>query len=262
MVESLPLPIPQVDARLLTVRIDGVTNGTEQVWQSLARVSPERFAENESTLSPLTIARTGGPNAGAFCDPFLLPEFCSVQSALYQALNASHDTRLTAGWRIRCHGDLHLGKLLISGRTILLPSFEGDRSRPVSERRIKFSPLRDIASLIRSLDYVAGVIRLDLLDAPGQNPLAVRSADAAALEAPALAWYDRLGYECWTAYNEAVAPAQLLPAVASARQLALALELLDRTLREATFDVSLRSQRALISLAALLRLIAHFETLA
>jgi len=181
------------------------------------------------------------------------------QASLYKCLRLAMDSSLAAGRRIRCHGDFHLGKLLVSGRTVLLPSFEGDVSRPLSERRIKHSPLRDVASLIRSLDYVGGVIRLDLLDAPGQTPLIVRSRDSATLEPFAAAWYDRLGYECWNAYCETAGVGELLPDSASARNLALSMELLDRTLREAYHDISLRSNRALISLSALLRLLNQLE---
>jgi maltose alpha-D-glucosyltransferase/alpha-amylase len=55
--------------------------------------------------------------------------------------------------RTRFHGDYHLGQALWTGRDFVIIDFEGEPARPVSARRIKRSPLRDTASMIRSFDY-------------------------------------------------------------------------------------------------------------
>ena len=58
-------------------------------------------------------------------------------------------------WRIRIHGDLHLGQLLWTGRDFVFLDFEGDATKPISERRIKRSPLRDVARMLRSFHHAA-----------------------------------------------------------------------------------------------------------
>jgi maltose alpha-D-glucosyltransferase/alpha-amylase len=55
--------------------------------------------------------------------------------------------------RTRFHGDYHLGQALWTGKDFVIIDFEGEPARPISARRIKRSPLRDTASMIRSFDY-------------------------------------------------------------------------------------------------------------
>lgn len=54
----------------------------------------------------------------------------------------------------RIHADYHLGQVLISPDGYRIVDFEGDPLRTIEERRVLDSPLRDVASMLRSLDHV------------------------------------------------------------------------------------------------------------
>jgi maltose alpha-D-glucosyltransferase / alpha-amylase len=77
-----------------------------------------------------------------------------MEGAVVECYRLAFEGRLSAQ-RIRIHGDCHLGQVLWTGKDFVFIDFEGDPLVAMSERRIKRSPLRDVACLVRSFHYSA-----------------------------------------------------------------------------------------------------------
>src|SRR4029077_18697770 len=82
----------------------------------------------------------------------LADQLLALQSTLPDRLKALLPKKAD-GFNIRHHGDFHLGQMLIVKDDIFIVDFDGDPRRPIAERRRKAPAARDVASLIRSIDY-------------------------------------------------------------------------------------------------------------
>ncbi|MDP8958642.1 MAG: maltose alpha-D-glucosyltransferase [Actinomycetota bacterium] len=76
------------------------------------------------------------------------------EGEVLRRFQAVHEEKIDTT-RIRCHGDYHLGQVLHTGKDFVIIDFEGEPARPLSERRLKRSPLRDVAGMLRSFHYAA-----------------------------------------------------------------------------------------------------------
>src|SRR5665811_54955 len=146
------------------------------------------------------------------------------------------------GSRIRLHGDFRLDEVHIVDGDFIIEDFSGDHSRPLSERRLRRSPLRDVADMLRSIDYVA------LSAVIGGTPE----------ERSWAAWWSRLvGSEFLRSYLVEMEDSPLLPDSPEAIHVLLNAFAMSRALRELHWELANRSDWVRVPLAGLRRMLGQ-----
>jgi trehalose synthase-fused probable maltokinase len=175
----------------------------------------------------------------------LLAERSTIDEAIERVLTARD-----LGKRIRTHSDFHLGQVLEVDGDVFFIDFEGEPARPIAERRIPQSPLRDVAGMLRSLGYAAHAGLKTFLDA---NP------DAGAVLEPWITGWEVHAATIYAhAYVKHLGDSGLLPHGEDRRLLLRAL-LLDKAFYELSYELNNRPDWADIPLDGLLRLLRQTQ---
>ncbi len=144
------------------------------------------------------------------------------------------DRKITA-MRVRVHGDYHLGQVLFTGKDFVIIDFEGEPAHSLSARRIKRSPLRDVAGMLRSFHYAANA---PLIGKTGMG--LYRTDEAARVEPWAQCWSIWVSVVFLKAYLEASAEASFLPRSRDELSALLQLYLLEKSVYELGYELNNR----------------------
>ena len=174
-------------------------------------------------------------------------EVLAGEATLLEQARSILNRKITAQ-RMRTHGDYHLAQLLFTGRDFVVIDFEGEWMRPLSDRRRKRSPLRDVASMLRSFDYATQ----SALTEGGLRP-----EDAARLGPWARLWELWVSVEFLRSYLTEAAGALFLPANHDDLSLLLDFHLLKRTVNELRYELAAGSARTRVPLLALRQMLAR-----
>jgi maltose alpha-D-glucosyltransferase / alpha-amylase len=168
------------------------------------------------------------------------------QDTLQERFISLRDTRIS-GMRIRHHGDYHLGNVLYTGSDFIITNFDGDYTRPMSERRIKRSPIKDVACMVRSLHYVSHAVLFNHV------PGIVTTQDADwRLERWAKAWYQWVGALFLRGYFDTAGAAGCLPKTQAEVKALLDAYTLEKGLIEVEYELEHRPDWVRIPLHGIL----------
>lgn len=172
-----------------------------------------------------------------------------LEPAIIQCCRALCDQPLSAS-RLRLHGDCRLGQVLWTGKDFVFIDFEGDSFMPISERRLKHSPLRDVATMLRSFHFAAAV-GLDQHVERGS----ILPENMLRFQSWLRYWNLWVSVAYLKAYFQAIGGARILPENEEALRVMLRAFLLDRTLHELACELRGGGGRLEIPLSGILFLL-------
>jgi maltose alpha-D-glucosyltransferase/alpha-amylase len=171
------------------------------------------------------------------------------EGQILQAVQAIVGTRLE-GSRIRIHGDYHLGQVLYTGNDFVIIDFEGEPARSLGERRIKRSPLRDVAGMLRSFDYAAHTALFSLVERG-----VLVEEEASRLLPWARFWSQWVSSNFLRAYLPPISSAGLIPRDRDEIERVLRVLLLDKALYELGYELNNRPGWARVPIRGILDLL-------
>ncbi len=152
--------------------------------------------------------------------------------------------------RIRVHGDFHLGQVLYTGDDFIIIDFEGEPARWPAERRVKISPLKDVAGMIRSFHYAARTV---FNEQKGRDTGTDEENEC--LHLWCHRWYDQVSKVFLDTYRETMRETGLLPEDPDECKLLLDAFLLEKALYELGYELNNRPDWVGIPLQGILDLL-------
>jgi maltose alpha-D-glucosyltransferase / alpha-amylase len=173
----------------------------------------------------------------------------TLADRLGELLPASLDTV-----KIRHHGDFHLGQMLIVKDDVFIIDFEGEPRRSIEERRRKAPAARDVAGLIRSIDYSAtAALERALQSAPDENSKLARALDK---------WREHSVAAFLAAYRRSLGDAKLWPRAVDDADRLLDFFLLEKAFYEIEYELAHRPDWLRVPLAGTWRILRRSEAMA
>ena len=153
--------------------------------------------------------------------------------------------------KIRTHGDYHLGQVLWTGKDFVIIDFEGEPARSFSERRLKRSPLRDVAGMIRSFHYAAYSSIME--------PEIAQQRKEGKLEEWAESWYYNISRLFLQGYFEKAGKNNFIPDDKEDFKILMETFLLEKAVYELNYELNNRPDWVLIPLRGIKKIIGRYR---
>jgi maltose alpha-D-glucosyltransferase/alpha-amylase len=134
--------------------------------------------------------------------------------------------------KIRVHGDYHLGQVLFTGKDFIIIDFEGEPTRSLTARSLKYCPFKDVAGMLRSFHYAIYM---------GQIEYKKRVPDSSKILDPWLEpWYVTVRDIFLDGYLKAAAHAPFLPKEPRQLDDLLSVYTIEKAIYEADYELNNR----------------------
>ncbi len=153
--------------------------------------------------------------------------------------------------KIRTHGNFKLRHVLFTGRDFVFINFEGSPGKRYSQRRLKKSPLSDIASIISSFHYIAyeGILK-------NQN---IRKEDINTLRPWAEKWFHYMVQIYLRAYLDKTNGNRFIPDNDEDFKNILNVFLLEKAIHRLNDELEAPSERVLIPTICVLKILEQYD---
>jgi maltose alpha-D-glucosyltransferase / alpha-amylase len=183
-------------------------------------------------------------------DRALVDELLSCRATLPERLSELLPAGVDA-MKIRHHGDFHLGQMLIVKDDVFIIDFEGEPRRSLEDRRRKAPAARDVAGLIRSVDYSAtAALERALKSAPDEQGKLTRALDG---------WREHSVAAFLAAYRQCLTDARLWPTELEDANRLLDFFLLEKAFYEIEYELAHRPDWLRVPLAGTWRILTRPE---
>ncbi len=153
--------------------------------------------------------------------------------------------------RIRIHGDYHLGQVLFTGADYLIIDFEGEPESSITDRKIKHSPLKDVAGMIRSFHYAVCAKLYFSMETQGTDPLKLQKA--------ADRWYKLITDAYLDAYMQTMGDISAIFGSKTELNFLLQLHLLEKSVYELGYELNGRPDWVRIPLKGIQQVLFEIE---
>jgi maltose alpha-D-glucosyltransferase / alpha-amylase len=146
--------------------------------------------------------------------------------------------------KTRVHGDYHLGQVLFTGKNFIIIDFEGEPARTLSARKLKYSPFKDIAGMLRSFHYAIYMGYFKFKDRETEYM-------EQSLEQWIEHWYHEVSYHFLKSYFQTAGNAAFIPDNESHKENLLKLFLIEKSVYEASYEINNRPDWLIVPLNGL-----------
>lgn len=152
--------------------------------------------------------------------------------------------------KIRIHGDYHLGQVLSTDDDFMIIDFEGEPVRSPGERRLKYTAMRDVAGMVRSLHYAVYSVFFQRSK--------VRPEEISLMQPWIGPWYYYITGAFLSSYLEAIKGYDIVPEKKDELNILLNVFLIDKSIYEIGYELNNRPDWVIIPMQGILLIMKDF----